>query len=130
MHVKDCTLVKPLYCNKTAKAVEVAKLLRDNKQRRIIVVDGKLHPVGIISITDINNKVVAENKDAMELRAHEIMTSPIYLVCDIKDDLTDVFKKMLHHETFFCPVIKNNELYGILTYGEIIKHMESRNGNR
>jgi signal-transduction protein with cAMP-binding, CBS, and nucleotidyltransferase domain len=126
MKVDECTLIKPLYCNKDTALVEVAKILRENKQRRILVVDENEAPVGIISTTDINNKIVAENKDASKLKAHEIMTSPIYLTCDIEDSLNQVYCKMRQHESFFCPVTKDKKLYGILTYGEILQKFEKK----
>ena len=126
MIVKNCTLIKSLCCKKDVSVVEVARILRDNKQRRIIVVDEHESPIGIISTTDINNKVVAENKDASKLRAKDIMTSPIYLVCDIDENLNEVFKKMLHHESFFCPVTKDSKLYGVLTYGELMKRVHEK----
>ena len=123
MKVKDCTLIKPLYCYEETNAVEVAKFLRDNKQRRIIVVDESERPIGIISTTDINNRVVAEKKEYSKLKAKDIMTSPIYLTCDENDDLNDIFKKMVEHESFFCPVTKESRLYGVLTYGELMRHI-------
>ncbi len=129
MQVKDCTLIKPLFCKRQMNVVEAAKLLRDNKQRRIIVIDEKEFPVGIISTTDMNNRVVAENKDASMLKAEDIMASPVYLICDYDDNLDEVFSKMIHHESFFCPVIKDKKLYGVLTYGELIKHVNKKNGN-
>ena len=130
MQVKNCTLIKPLYCKKETNVVEVAKILRDNKQRRIIVVDENDYPIGIISTTDINNRFVAENKNSLKSAAKDIMTSPIYLTCDINNDLNEVFKKMVEHQSFFCPVIKDNKLYGVLTYGELIKrvHHQFKNG--
>lgn len=120
MLVKDCTLIKPLICKKEASIIEVAKILRDNKQRRIIVIDEKKSPSGIISTTDINNRIVAENKDASNLKAKDIMTSPIYLTCDFEDNLNEVFNKMVSRESFFCPVVKDKKIHGILTYGELM----------
>src|SRR3989344_5105752 len=120
MQAQTCSLIKPLFCKKEESVVIVAKTLKDNKQRRIIVVDENEHPVGIVSTTDINNKVVAENKDASKIKAEEIMTSPIYLVCDINEDVNEIFKKMVHHETFFVPITKEKKLYAVLTYGELL----------
>ncbi|HLG24659.1 MAG TPA: CBS domain-containing protein [Candidatus Nanoarchaeia archaeon] len=120
MQAQTCSLIKPLSCKKETSVVIVAKALKDNKQRRIIVVDENEHPVGIVSTTDINNKVVAENKDASKIKAEEIMTSPIYLVCDINEDVNEIFKKMVHHETFFVPITKEKKLYAVLTYGELL----------
>ena len=130
MQVKDCTLIRPLYCKKEMNVVEVAKTLKQHKQRRIIVVDDNEFPIGIISTTDINNRVVAEGKDASKLKALDIMTSPIFLTCDIYDKLDDIFSKMVEHESYFCPVTKDKKIYGVLTYGELIKHVHSRHGNR
>lgn len=121
MHVENCRLIKPLSCSKETSVVEAAKKLMENKQRRLIVIDESEYPVGIISTTDISNKVVAENKDASKLRAEDIMTSPVYLVCDLNGDANEIFRKMVHHETFFVPVLKDNKLFGILTYGELMK---------
>jgi len=88
MQVKDCALVKPLYC----------------------YVDDSV--------------VVAENKFPSKLRAADIMTSPVYIVCDVNDELNSIFKKMLEHESFFCPVTKDGKLYGVLTYGELVKKVQ------
>lgn len=126
MLVKNCTLLKPLSCDNETNIVEVAKMLRDNKQRRIIVVNENDEPIGIISTTDINNKVVAENKEASSLKAEDVMTHPIYLTCDIDDNLNDIFKKMVEHQSFFCPVTKDKKLYGILTYGELMNRVHEK----
>lgn len=126
MLVKNCTLIKPLSCRKETNVVEVAMTLKDNKQRRIIVINENESPVGIISTTDINNRVVAENKNPLKLKAQDIMTSPIYLTCDINDSLNEIFKKMVEHQSFFCPVTKEDKLYGVLTYGELIKHVHQK----
>ncbi|MBT4022521.1 CBS domain-containing protein, partial [archaeon] len=56
MKVENCTLLKALNCNVDETIVNVAKTLKENKQRRIIIIDEKKSPVGIISTTDINNK--------------------------------------------------------------------------
>ena len=125
MHAKECSLIKPLFCKKETIVVEAAKALKDNKQRRIIVVDEKEHPVGIVSTTDINNKVVAENKDASKLKSEEIMSSPIFLVCDINEDINEIFKKMVHHETFFVPITKEGKLFAVLTYGELLNCLKN-----
>lgn len=129
MQVRNCTLIKPLSCKEGMNVVEVAKILRDRKQRRVIVVNENNEPIGIISTTDVNNRVVAENKDASKLNAKDIMTKPIYLVCDINDNLNDIFEKMIECKSFFCPVTKDGKLYGVLTYGELIRHVRHKHGH-
>ena len=126
MIVKNCTLIKPLKCSLNSSIADVARILKKEKQRRIIVIDENEYPVGIISTTDMSNRVVAENRDASKLTANEIMTTPVYLVCDMDDDLNEIFRKMVHHETFFVPVTQNGKLHGILTYGELLKHAQEQ----
>ena len=126
MFVKNCTLIKPLSCKKETSVVEAAKILKENKQRRIIVVDENEFPIGIISTTDISNRFVAENKNTSKLMAQDIMTVPIHLTCDFNDNLNGIFKKMVEHESFSCPVIKDNRLYGVLTYAELIKRVHEK----
>lgn len=124
MIVKNCTLIKALTCEENTTITEVAKILRKNKQRRIIIVDNNEYPIGIISTTDMNNKVVAENKLPGELKAKQIMESPIYLICDIQHNLNDLYQKMVEHESYFVPVTKDGKVFGILTYGELFKRIK------
>jgi CBS domain-containing protein len=124
MKVSECNLIRPLSCRIGTPIDQVAKALREKKQRRILVVDEKDKPIGIISTTDISNKVVAENKDISNVKAEDVMTSPLFLTCDIDDELNHIYSKMHQHESFFCPVVKDKKLYGILTCGEIVARFE------
>ncbi|MBT3720441.1 CBS domain-containing protein [archaeon] len=129
MKVENCTLLKALNCNVDETIVNVAKTLKENKQRRIIIIDEKKSPVGIISTTDINNKVVAENKDCNELTAANVMNK-LYLTCECNDDLGDIYEKMIEHKSFFVPVTKETKLYAVLTYGELVHNVkEAIKGN-
>ena len=80
--ISKCTLIEPFYCKEDDSVVEVAKKLRGTTIRQIFVVDEKTYPVGLISTTDINNRVVAEGKDPKKMKAKEIMSKTI-----------DIFKK-------------------------------------
>lgn len=124
MKVKNCTLIRALTCKKDDTVVEAAKTLKQNKQRRIIVVDDNESPVGIISTTDMNNRVVAEAKNMDGLKAEDIMTSPLYLVCDYEEGLGDIYEKMLKHKSYFVQVTKEGKIYGILTYGELVYNVK------
>ncbi len=124
MNVSSCTLIKPLFCPEKTPLPHVARLLREHKQRRILVVNQNQEPVGIISTTDMNNRVIAEDKNAAQLTAQDIMTKPIHLVCDLNDSLTEVYHKMIQKTSYYCPVTQNGKLYGILTYGEMVRCLE------
>ncbi|HLD05053.1 MAG TPA: CBS domain-containing protein [Candidatus Nanoarchaeia archaeon] len=124
MNVSQCTLIKPLSCTAETPLPEVARILREYQQRRILVVDTNESPIGIISTTDMNNRVIAENKDAAKLAAQDVMTQPLHLVCDLNDDLNEVYHKMIQKTSYYCPVTQNGKLYGILTYGEMVRCLQ------
>jgi CBS domain-containing protein len=121
MKISDCKIESALSCDKNDSVFKVAKILRDKKERYIIVTKDKL-PVGIISTTDINNRVVAENKMPKEIKAGEIMTSPI-LTKDVSDSLAQTYFEMIKANFFSCPVTKNKKFVGIISLKEVTKHL-------
>jgi hypothetical protein len=94
MQVKDCVLIEAFKCNEEDSVVDVAKKLREYTLRHIFVVNKEDYPVGLISVTDINNRVVAEGKNPNELKAKDIMTKPVDVI-DENDDINAVYKSML-----------------------------------
>ena len=121
MNVSQCTLINALSCSPETPLPQVARILREHKQRRILVVNQNQEPIGILSTTDMNNRVIAENQNASTLAAQDIMTQPIHLVCDLNDSLNEVYHKMIKKTSYYCPVTREGKLYGILTYGEMVR---------
>ena len=52
------------------------------------------YPVGIISMTDINNRIVAEGKNPADLKAKDIMSAPVD-VADYENDIGYFSKIMM-----------------------------------
>jgi CBS domain-containing protein len=122
MELKECKIRKAISCQESENIVEVAKKLRDNKERHIIVTDNQENPIGIISTTDMNNRVIAEAKDIKKTTAKQIMTSQI-IVKDIHSDLVACYLEMVKSNTFSCPVTENKKLIGIIDLKEIMNHV-------
>jgi CBS domain-containing protein len=119
--IKECKLRNILQCDKEENIVEVAKNLKNNKERHIIVTDsGK--PVGIISTTDINNKVVAENRELKKTKAKDVMTTQI-IVKDINESLASAYFEMLKANVFSCPIVDKDRLIGTLDLKEAMNHL-------
>ena len=100
MNLKNCTLIEPFFCNEGDTVIEVAKKLRTSTLRQLFVVENN-QPVGVISTTDINNRVVAEGKDPHNLQAKDIMSKPIELF-QITDNVIEVYKKMKEKKRLIC----------------------------
>ncbi len=120
MKINDCNLIEPFICRSDDTVESVAKKLRTTTLRHIFVVDDNDYPVGIISVMDINNRVVAEGKDAKAIKAHDIMSRPIDIVEDTDDALTTV-KNMIKHNRVMNAVVADNKIKGIITLNELIK---------
>lgn len=118
---KDLTLERAHTVAPSATVIEIAKLLRDNKMRHVHVV-GTKGPQGIVSITDINAKVVAEGKDPKKLTAKDIMTTPVHTVKH-DEDARCAYYKMVEHGMLSLPVVEKNKVVGVLSINEAMKEM-------
>src|ERR1700686_742553 len=59
---------------------DAARYMRDRKVRSVGVLDASGHLVGVVSQSDISNKVAAENKCPAWMRITEIMTRDLVTV--------------------------------------------------
>jgi len=121
MKLNQCTLIEPFKCSEDDSVVEVAKKLRPINLRHIFVVNKEDYPIGIISVIDISNRVVAEAKDASKLTAKDIMSKPID-VCDINDEVEKVYQTMVEKQRVLNPVVKDKKMIGIITLPHLLRH--------
>lgn len=123
MKIRDCILIEAFKCNELETIVDVAKKLREITLRHIFVVDKNDYPIGVISITDINNRVVAEGLDPKKVKAKDIMSKPIDIV-DINEDVKAVFERHKGKHHVIDPVVKDKKMIGIITLHQIIKNIK------
>ena len=109
-------------CKEDDSVLEVDRIMRDTKTRHIIVIDKNLKPSGIISAFDINNRVVAEEKNAKEIKAEDIMTKPIQSI-DIDIDYNEAYQKMIDLGIYTIPVTDKGKLVGILDFNFLFKKL-------
>lgn len=110
--------------------VAVAKKLHDFQERRIFVVNEKKSPAGIISVVDINDRVVAKGKNPKTTKAKDIMSYPLKLVLDINTSLEEAKKMMIHNNNYYVPVVSKGKLVGLLNYSAISEAAERKNGKK
>jgi signal-transduction protein with cAMP-binding, CBS, and nucleotidyltransferase domain len=119
MNLRQANLEQARSLSVDSSLITVAKFLRDNKLRHVYLIDEKEFPVGIVSITDINNKVVAEGKDPKMLKAEAVMTTPVHMM-DIDHEPSKAYAEMLAHDTYTLPITDNGLLVGVLSMKEIL----------
>ena len=97
--------------------LEVARLMKQKNIGNVIVVEQN-HPIGILTKGDIIKKVVCEGKNAQDVFAEEVMSSPIVFTdpyIPLQEALTIMGKCNIKR----LPVIENHELVGIITQKDI-----------
>lgn len=78
--------------------------------------DGKL--LGLVTDRDLVLRVLAERRDGDEVRLSEILTrSPVTVTPDMK--LSEARDLMAEHQVRRLPVMKGDELVGILSLGDV-----------
>jgi len=103
----------------------VAKKLRDSKVRHAYVIDDKGAPVGVISVVDISNRVVAEGKSPDKICAKDVMSSPVETK-DVNDSVKDAYELMVANKRYSLAVTDKGILYGILPMNEAVSFMMGR----
>ncbi len=124
--IKDCEILPVLTVKLEDDCVTVAKRLHDFQERRIFVLNEKKFPVGIISIVDINDRLVARGKDPKKTTAKDIMTYPVNIVVDLNDSADEVLKKMVQKDNYYIPVTDKGVIKGLITYANIMKKLSSK----
>lgn len=117
--VKD-VMTKPVIKIGYNKSIrEAAKVMAKNRVGSIIVVkDNK--PIGIITETDMNKKIIAAGKDPKKLKVKDVMSSPI-LFSSPKDDIVVTVEKMKKHRIKRIPVLEKGKVVGVITNTDIAR---------
>ena len=101
--VKEVMKAKVITVKPDTSVKEAAQLMRKNRVGSVIVVDDK--PIGILTESDIIEKIVAEDKKASDILVKEIMTSPI-IVIEPYIDLEEAMRTMSTCNVRRLPVIE------------------------
>lgn len=122
--VKECKLIEPIFVEVGQTAQDAAKKIDDTGLRQVYVCDnGK--PVGIISISDINKRVVAEGKDP-STKVEDFMTKDILVIEDETKTL-DAYREMNKRGIGNVPVIDEGNFIGILSINEALAAITNPN---
>ena len=100
-----------------ASVAEAAReMSKSDKGFLIILKDGRL--VGMVTLRDIVNKVVATELTPAKVSVEEIMSSPLVTV-DPDEDLVRASELMKEKDIRQVAVVKDEIVYGVLTAGII-----------
>ncbi len=99
----------------------VAKIVKEMKMSGIgnLVITKGDNPVGIVTDRDIVTKVIMKGRDPGEVKAKEIMSSPLMTI-ESDASLGRAGKVLIEKGIRRLPVIENGELVGIVSLRNIV----------
>lgn len=90
----------------------------------LVVVDGD-GPVGIFSERDYARKGIIRGREAHRTLVRDLMSSPLITVTP-DDSIEECMQLMTARRIRHLPVLDDGELVGIVTIGDVVMHMISR----
>jgi CBS domain-containing protein len=105
MKVRDLMTKNPACASPDMDLCQVARLMADHNVGSIPVVEsGSQRVIGMVTDRDIATRAVAERKNPLEMRAEEIMSSPVVTV-EEDADVEEVARLMQDRQVRRVPVV-------------------------
>jgi CBS domain-containing protein len=104
-----------------ATIAEVAALLKQKRIGALVVTepDGRL--CGIISERDLARGLADHGARLLEMKVAELMTAEV-VTCAPDDGVEKLMQTMTERRFRHLPVVKEGELIGIISIGDVVKH--------
>jgi CBS domain-containing protein len=100
---------------------ETARFLRDNQVRAVGVLNAEGRLIGIVSQSDVSDKVAAENKCPAWMRLPEIMSTNLVLVKPATA-LDECLWLMEKHKIFHLPVVDDQGgFHGLISVQDLLR---------
>lgn len=97
-----------------------ANIMKERGRGSLVVLDNK-KPIGIITERDIVRRVVAEGRD-LNIKVKDVMSTPLITVGP--EATVEVAAKIMYENSIRrLPVVENDNLLGIVTATDFVKHM-------
>jgi len=106
-----------------ASIYEALQIMADKNVGALLVVE-EARLVGIFSERDYARKVILKGKSSKETPVGELMTQQVFSIHP-NNSLEDCLKLMTDKHIRHLPVLENDRLIGILTIGDVVKHIIS-----
>jgi CBS domain-containing protein len=99
----------------------VASLLKKKRIGAVVVTDAAGQLCGIISERDLARGLADHGAKLLEMKVAELMTAEV-VTCGPDDGLEKLMQTMTEGRFRHLPVVKDGELIGIISIGDVVKH--------
>ena len=118
---KDIMSKKVVSVEPSVSATEIAKLMDRNNVSCVVLMLNE-EPYGIVTERDLVSKITAFNKRSSEIKAEEIMSSPVTSVSSFTPT-DEVAQKMIENKIRRVIVVDGQQPVGIITVTDFVKHL-------
>lgn len=106
-----------------ATAYNALQIMAEKNVGALLVIE-KEKLVGIFSERDYARKVILKDKSSKNTSVGELMTREVFYI-DADSSLEEIMALMTAKRIRHLPVLKNNQLIGIVTLGDVVKQIIS-----
>jgi CBS domain-containing protein len=107
---------------RTEDSVELAvRKLAEHRIGALVVEDRWMKPIGIFSERDFINAMARDGAAVLGFDVQQLMSTPM-LSCRSTDRVDAMLARMTLARVRHLPVIEENELRGIVSIGDLVKH--------
>jgi len=117
--VKDI-MAKPVYTIDIDKTAQDAGRVMKKIRRGFLIVVKNKRPIGIVSDSDLIDKVVTKNLKADKVKIKQLMATPV-IFAEPNEDILSVVRKIKRSNIHRMPVIANGKLVGVISLTDIAK---------
>ena len=104
-----------------ATIAEVAGLLKEKRIGAVVVTDADGRLCGIISERDLARGLANHGSKLLDMKVGGLMTSDV-VTCSPDDGIETLMQTMTDGRFRHLPVVKDGELTGIISIGDVVKH--------
>ena len=112
----DVITVKP---DETVAAL--SHTLREKRIGAVVVSSDGRKVLGIISERDVAHGLAEHGANVLTKAVSELMTTAV-VTCAADDTIADLMKLMTNKRIRHLPVVENNDVIGIISVGDVVKH--------
>jgi CBS domain-containing protein len=104
-----------------ATIAEVARLLKEKRIGAVVVTNADGRLCGIISERDLARGLASYGGKLLDMKVGGLMTSDV-VTCSPDDGIETLMQTMTDGRFRHLPVVKDGELTGIISIGDVVKH--------
>ena len=117
LKAKDIMSKKVNTINYRSNVVKASKIMAKTRRGYVIVLKNK-KPIGILTDSDLIERVVSKNKNPSKIKVKDIMSSPLITITP-NTDIVEISKKLRKNVIKRLPVLSKGKLVGIVSHVEL-----------